>query len=158
MSRPAHRDYSDPAFLPPARGQRAPIPIRTERPSWDTYFLDGAAWAAGRSDCERSKVGAVIVQDRRVRGSGYNGAPAGEPGCETCPRRRSTVAPGSSYDTGAGSCVALHAEQNALLYTDRADRIGATLYITREPCSGCRREIAGAGIARVVWPTGEWTP
>lgn len=125
------------------------------RPTWDEYFLDGARWAAGRSDCQRSKVGAVIVQGRRTRGSGYNGAPAGEPGCETCPRRTSTVPPGSSYDTGSGACVALHAEQNALLYTDRADRVGATLYVTRAPCDGCWKLVRGSGIARVVTPEGE---
>lgn len=127
----------------------------TDRPSWDDYFLGMAEAATRRSDCERARVGAVVVQNRRLRGSGYNGAPAGAPGCESCPRRLSDVEPGSSYDTGAGACVALHAEENALLYTDRADRIGATLYVTREPCAGCWKLIHGAGVARVVWPDGE---
>ncbi len=121
------------------------------RPDWDEYFLAGARWAATRSDCERSKCGAVVVRDRRIVGTGYNGAPAGEPGCETCPRRLSGIPPGSSYDTGAGQCVAIHAEANALLYTDRADLVGATLYVTREPCDGCMRLIKAAGIARVVF-------
>jgi dCMP deaminase len=120
------------------------------RPTWDEYFIDGARWAASRSDCERAKVGALVVRDRRIVGTGYNGAPAGEPGCATCPRRLSGVEPGSSYDTGSGQCVAIHAEANALLYTDRADLVGATLYVTREPCDGCMRLVKAAGIARVV--------
>ena len=128
------------------------------RPDWDDYFLALAFTASIRADCERRQVGAVVVDDRRrIRGTGYNGSAPGKPGCETCPRRLSGVAPGSSYDTGSGACVALHAEMNALLYTDLPDRVGATLYITCEPCDGCRRTIAGAMIARVVWPEGEYT-
>lgn len=126
-----------------------------DRPDWDTYFLGIAEAASARSDCIRRQVGAVVVQDRRVRGTGYNGSPAGEPGCESCPRRTSTVPPGASYDTGPGACVAVHAEANALLHTDRADLIGATLYLTDPPCDGCTKLIAGAGIKRVVSPTGE---
>lgn len=120
------------------------------RPSWDEYFGIVAGAIASRSDCERSKVGAVVVKDGRIVGTGYNGAPAGWPGCASCPRRTSDCEPGSSYDTGPGSCVALHAEANALIYTDRTDLQGATLYLTRKPCDGCAKLIAGAGIARVV--------
>ncbi|MDA3643826.1 deaminase [Saccharopolyspora indica] len=126
-----------------------------ERPDWDEYFLQIAEAVAARSDCERSRVGAVVVQERRIRGTGYNGAPAGTPGCRTCPRRMAEVRPGSDYDSGAGQCVAIHAEANALLYCDREDLIGADLYITREPCYGCRKLIAGAGISRVITPEGE---
>lgn len=123
------------------------------RPEWDEYFLGIAEAVSRRSDCERSKVGAVVVgTDRRIRGTGYNGAPAGQPGCATCPRRTSTVAPGSDYDQGNGRCVAVHAEANALLYCDRADLHGATLYITRAPCSGCQKLIDAAGVARVIYP------
>lgn len=125
------------------------------RPDWDQYFLGIANAVAARADCERRRVGAVVVKDRRVRGTGYNGAPAGYPGCVSCPRRVSTVAPGSSYDTGAGMCVAVHAEANALLYCDRDDLIGATLYITTNPCDGCLKLIRATGIVRVVWPEGE---
>lgn len=125
------------------------------RPDWDIYFMGIALAVSVRSDCERRKVGAVVVKDRRIRGTGYNGAPAGEPGCESCPRRTSGVCPGSSYDTGAGACVAVHAEANALLYCDREDLIGATLYLTDAPCEGCQKLIRGAGVTRVVWPEGE---
>lgn len=121
------------------------------RPNWTSYFLTIAEAVALRSDCERSKVGAVVVKDRRIRSTGYNGAPAGKPGCESCPRRTSGVVPGSDYS----NCVAVHAEANALLYCDRSDLIGATLYITREPCYACRKLIEGAGVSKVVTPSGE---
>lgn len=148
----------------------------TDRPGWDSYFLGIAQAVAVRADCTRSKVGAVIVKDHRIVSTGYNGAPAGEPGCLSagaCPRGRhyridnevygwksacacghpdwpcpDAVEPGSSYD----NCVALHAESNALLYSSLDERRGATLYVTREPCTGCHKLIQGAGIARVVWP------
>lgn len=123
------------------------------RPDWDSYFLGIADAVSARSDCERSKVGAVVVKDRRIRSTGFNGAPAGKPGCATCPRRTSGVVPGSDYS----NCVAIHAEGNALLYCDREDLIGATLYITRAPCYGCQKLIAAAGITRVVTPEGEQT-
>ncbi|WAL67107.1 deaminase [Amycolatopsis cynarae] len=122
------------------------------RPTWDEYGLILAHAAATRSDCERSQVGAVVMQDHRTRASGYNGSPAGAPGCESCPRRLSGVDPCSSYDSGPGACVAVHAEANALLHSDRADLPGATLFVTREPCPGCGRLIAGSGVARVVTP------
>lgn len=125
------------------------------RPDWDQYFLSIAQTVSTRADCERRKVGAVVVKDRRIRATGYNGAPAGEPGCVECPRRNSRVAPGSSYDTGPGTCVAIHAEANALLYCDREDLVGATLYLTTNPCEGCSKLIKAAGVSRVVWPEGE---
>jgi dCMP deaminase len=119
------------------------------RPSWDEYFLLIARAVATRADCFRRQVGAVVVKNQRIVGTGYNGAPAGEAGCVSCPRRLSTVAPGSSYDTGAGQCVAIHAEANALLYTDREDLVGATIYVTSPPCDGCRRLIRGAGVTAI---------
>lgn len=126
------------------------------RPDWDTYFLNIARVVASRADCTRRQVGAVIVDDQhRIISTGYNGAAAGAPGCASagaCPRGHSDVAPGSSYDTGAGSCIAIHAEANALLYADGHRTRGATLYCTDEPCDGCARLIAGAGITRVVYP------
>lgn len=122
------------------------------RPDWDDYFLGIAEAVAQRSDCERSKVGAVVVKDRRIRATGYNGSPAGMPGCNTCPRRTSGCKPGAPYDAGPSLCVAIHAEANALLYCDRADLIDATIYITRAPCENCSKLIAAAGITRIVYP------
>lgn len=131
------------------------------RPGWDQYFLGIAEAVAARADCTRRQVGAVVVQGHRIVGTGYNGAPAGAPGCETCPRRTSDVAPlAGSYDTGPGACVAIHAEANALLYTNRVDLLEATIYVTTPPCDGCKRLIKGAGITRsfyrhLDWSTGE---
>jgi dCMP deaminase len=129
-----------------------------DRPTWDEWGLELAATVARRADCTRRQVGAVLMTpDHSIVATGYNGAPPGQPGCLTrgaCPRGQSTVAPGSSYDTGAGSCIALHAEQNALLRASWHDMVGSTLYITDEPCEGCRRTISGTPISRVVWPHG----
>lgn len=120
----------------------------SERPTWDEYFLNIAQAVALRSDCERDKVGAVVVgSDRRIRSTGFNGSPAGMAGCSDCPRRTSDVAPGSCYS----NCVAIHAELNALLYCDRSDLPGSTLYITRQACYGCLKAIAAAGVEWVVY-------
>lgn len=128
------------------------------RPDWDVYFLGIAEVVAARADCTRRRFGAVLVKDHRIVASGYNGAPAGDPGCleGACPRGRMSddeVAPGSSYDTGPGSCIAVHAEANALLYADRADARGSTLYLwgSQEypPCEGCHRLLRAAGV--VAW-------
>lgn len=126
-----------------------------EKPSWRDYFLEVAHVVAKRSSCERSQVGAVVVAtDGRIRGTGYNDSPAGMPGCEACPRRLSGVVPGSSYSEGPGRCLSLHAETNCLLYTDRSDLDGATLYVTREACPDCLKMIRGTRISRIVWPDG----
>lgn len=68
-----------------------------------------------------------------------------------CPE---SVPPGSSYDTGLGACVAIHAELNAILFADRERLQGATLYITDPPCDGCAKHIRSTAIRRVVWPEG----
>jgi len=124
------------------------------RLDWDDYFLGIARAVAARADCSRRQVGAVVVDDHhRIVSTGYNGAPAGRPGCLTagaCPRAASGVPADSSYDTGAGSCIAVHAEANALLYADGMRTRGAVLYCTDKPCDGCQRLIDGAGIIRVV--------
>lgn len=119
------------------------------RPSWDQYFLGIARAVATRSDCVRDQVGAVVVgADKRIRSTGYNGAPAGMAGCSTCPRATSDVAPGSCYS----DCVAIHAELNALLYCDRDDLPGSTLYVTRSPCYACTKAIRATGIVQTVYP------
>ena len=130
--------------------------MNSDRPGWDEYFIGVAVAVAARADCTRRQGGAVVVDHHhRIVSTGYNGAPAGQPGClSACPRALSNVPPGSSYDTGAGSCIAIHAEANALLYADGARTRGATLYCTDEPCDGCARLIAGAGIVRLVSPVG----
>ena len=135
---------------------------RPARPSWDKWALGIAKAVATRADCTRAQHGAVVLSaDRRVVATGYNGAPAGAPGCLTdgaCPRANSDVPSGSSYDTGPGACISIHAEANALLHGDWQAYQGGTIYITGAPCDGCRKLIHGAGIKRVVWPEGEYEP
>ena len=122
------------------------------RPTPDEYFGAIAQVVATRADCTRDQVGAVIVRDGRIVSTGYNGAPAGEPGCLTagaCPRGRLTkgeCAPDSSY----ANCISIHAEANAILYADYDKLKGATIYVTRDPCHECARLVKAAGIRRVV--------
>lgn len=129
--------------------------MTAERPSWDAYFLAGAEWAASRADCTRSHVGAILVNaNNEVRGTGYNGAPAGVPGCESagaCPRGRLSAEqcpPDSDYS----NCTADHAERNAIRHTPPGELPGSTLYTTREPCPSCWTLIRAAGIRRLVTP------
>ena len=126
------------------------------RPGWDAWGLMLARAVAERADCSRRRVGAVIMlPDHSIVATGYNGAPSGAVGCLAggCPRARSGVVAYSSYDTGAGVCIALHAEQNALLRASWGEMQGSTIYVTDKPCDGCRRMISGTPLARVVYPT-----
>lgn len=134
------------------------------RPKWEAYFLDLASSIATRADCTRRRVGALLVgPDHSAISSGYNGGPSKGPSClkGECPRGRLTHAelpPDSAYDTGGGTCVALHAEWNVLLRASWAQMIDATLYVTEEPCHICKSLISGTQIASVVWPSGRWNP
>lgn len=129
-----------------------------DRPDWDTWALGIAAAVARRADCTRRQVGAVVLdRDHRVVAVGYNGAPAGRPGCASagaCPRGKFTHAqlpPDAPYS----NCIAVHAEANAVIYAPRSSLVGATVYTTDAPCHECRRLLMGAGVARAVWPGGE---
>lgn len=129
------------------------------RPSVERWGVGMAEAASTRAECTRRKVGAIVLDEGgRIVGAGYNGAPAGKPSCldGACPRAFSNVAPGSSYDTGAGSCIAIHAEANALLDAGRLAR-GGQLFVSSPICDGCLRLAKGA---RVAWvhcakPNGE---
>jgi len=132
-----------------------------DRPSWTEYFLAIATAVAARADCTRRKAGAVLVKDHRIVATGYNGAPAGDKGCLSdgaCPRGaldHSAVPAYSSYDSGPGACIAVHAEANCLLYADRDKCEGAVLYcVPGVPCAGCEKLIRGAGVASVYTPEG----
>lgn len=114
-----------------------------KRPSWDEYFMGIALQVAKRSTCDRAHVGAVIVRDRRILTTGYNGSPSGLPHCD---------------DVGHllvnGHCVrTIHAEQNAIVqaaYLGVSVR-GGTIYVTHQPCLTCAKLIINAGIRRVVY-------
>jgi len=135
------------------------------RPTWDQYGLALAETVATRADCSRRKVGAVIMRpDHSIVATGYNGAPAKQGSClkGDCPRGRASTeeVPGydqpgaSSYDIGAGTCIALHAEQNALLRASWDEMQDSVLYVTCEPCGGCMRMVLGTPLRAVVWPGG----
>ena len=115
---------------------------------WDRYFLNIAKETARRSNCIRRQHGAVIVKQRRIRSTGYNGPPSGHAHCDqgACPRANSEAASGWGHD----NCIAIHAEANAILYSSPEERDGASIYITGVPCFGCAKFIANSGISEVV--------
>ena len=124
---------------------------------WDHRFMEMANLVATWSSCftPGRNIGAVIVKDKRVMTTGYNGAPAGMKTCKErgeCMRRKLGIASG----TRAELCYAIHAEQNAII---QAAKLGiaidaATLYCTHQPCSVCAKIIVNAGIKRVVYEQG----
>lgn len=115
----------------------------TKRPPWDDYFMNIARQVAMRSTCPRAAVGAVIVKDRRILTTGYNGSPMGLPHCS---------------DVGClivdNHCVrTLHAEQNAIIQAalHGVSVNEGTIYVTHQPCLNCAKMIINAGIRRVVY-------
>jgi dCMP deaminase len=124
------------------------------RASWDEYFLDLARATSSRATCSRRKHGAVIVRDRRIVSTGYNGGPSGFPHCDegACPRANSIAPQGHDYE----SCIAIHAEANALLFSSPEERDGASLYCTGAPCFGCAKLIANSGVSEVVAAGGRY--
>jgi dCMP deaminase len=120
----------------------------TRTADWDRYFLNMATETATRSNCMRRRHGSVIVRQRRIRSTGYNGPPSGHPHCDegACPRARAESVSGWGHD----NCIAIHAEANAILYSSPEERDGATIYITGPPCFGCAKLIANSGITEVV--------
>lgn len=122
-----------------------------ERPSWDEYFMEMAELTAKRSTCLRRQVGAVIVKNKHIIATGYNGAPRGIAHCAEkggCLREKLGVPSGQRHEL----CRALHAEQNAII---QAATLGqsiedASIYITHQPCVICAKMIINAGIKRIV--------
>ena len=121
-----------------------------DRPDWDSYFMEIANVVRKRSTCLRRQVGAVIVKDRRILATGYNGAPSGIAHCiETgCLRAKLNVPSGERHEL----CRGIHAEQNAIV---QAAYLGvsiseSTLYCTNQPCILCAKMIINAGIRRIV--------
>ena len=121
------------------------------RPDWDHYFMQMAELTAQRSTCLRRHVGAVIVKDKHIIATGYNGAPRGIAHCDEkggCLREKLGVPSGERHEL----CRALHAEQNAIIQAATLGQIieGATIYITNQPCVICAKMIINAGIDRIV--------
>jgi dCMP deaminase len=118
------------------------------RPDFDDIYMELAVNLAKRSHCIKRQVGAVLAKDTRIISIGYNGPPAGTHNCDEewpdvgCPR-----------DSKGGCSLALHAEQNAILYAvkNKTSVEGATLYITLSPCLACSRIIYSMGIRKVIY-------
>lgn len=128
--------------------------LKHARPTWDEYFLEVAGLVAKRSTCLRRSVGAVLVKDKRILATGYNGAPSGLKHCIDvgCLRQKLGIPSGERHEL----CRALHAEQNALI---QASLYGisvkeSTLYATNQPCVICAKMLINAGIKEIVAASG----
>lgn len=124
------------------------------RPSWDAYFMDITFLVAKRSTCLRRAVGSLVVKDKRILSTGYNGAPTGIRHCnETgCLRKTLNVASGEKHEL----CRGIHAEQNAIIQAayHGVSIKGATLFCTNLPCSICAKMIINAGIIKICYHSG----
>lgn len=113
------------------------------RPEWDTYFLKIAYAVSERSTCDRAFVGCVLVLDKRILTTGFNGSPAGQPHCEEV-----------GHLMVDGHCVrTIHAETNAIIQAalHGVSTKGSTCYVTHFPCINCSKVLVNAGITRLVY-------
>ena len=124
------------------------------RPSWDQYFMRMAFLAASRSNCTRRKVGAVIVKDKNVLATGYNGPPSGTVHCDVvgCIRDELNVPSGERHEL----CRGLHAEQNAIIQAavHGVSIRDSVIYITTHPCVVCSKMIMNSQIREVIYAQG----
>lgn len=124
------------------------------RPDWDSYFMEIAFLVAKRSTCLRRTVGALIVKNKRILATGYNGTPSGITHCDVkgCLREQLKVPSGQRHEL----CRGLHAEQNALLQASLhgVSLEGGILYCTNQPCSICAKMLINAGITEVIMAEG----
>jgi dCMP deaminase len=121
------------------------------RPSWDDYFMDIAEQVSGRSTCLRRHTGAVLVKEKRILATGYNGVPSGLAHCEEvgCLREQRNIASGSHHEL----CRGIHAEQNAVI---QAAKHGiaideSSVYCTHQPCVLCAKILINAGVSEIVF-------
>ena len=121
------------------------------RPGWDEYFMDIAKVVASRSNCMKRKVAAIIVRDKRVISTGYNGTPRGTRNCNEggCPRCNNLAASGTALD----ECLCSHGEENAIVQASYhgVSLKDATIYTTFAPCLMCAKMIINSGICEVVY-------
>ena len=122
-----------------------------DRPTWDQYFLDMARVIGRRATCLRRQVGALLVRDKRILATGYNGAPSGLPHCEEvgCRRQEMDIPAGERQEL----CRGLHAEQNAIIQgaLHGVSVKGSVLYCTTQPCVICAKMLINAGVKRAVY-------
>ncbi len=125
-----------------------------ERPSWDEYFMQITKLVATRSTCLRRQVGALLVKEKNIMATGYNGVPTGITHCAVtgCLRDQLNVPSGERHEL----CRGLHAEQNAIIQAARhgANIAGATLYCTDSPCIICSKMLINAGIVDIIFSRG----
>lgn len=154
--------------------RRAPLPPPVDsgykmpkgpgsRPAFSELFLAVADVYSWRAECRRRKNAAIFTIDNRIVAAGYNGSEPGQPSCldGACPRGLLTydeVASLTSYTEGRGQCGARHAEVNGIADAERRgiSLVGATAYITSEPCQWCKDAMFSAGVGRAEWPGGVW--
>jgi len=124
------------------------------RPSWNQYFMEIAELVARRSTCLRRAVGAIIVKNKRILATGYNGAPSGIRHCAEigCLREKMQIASGERHEL----CRGIHAEQNAIIQAayHGVPIQGATLYCTNLPCSICTKMLINSGIKKIYYQSG----
>ncbi len=128
--------------------------LECRRPSWDHYFMDITRFVATRSTCLRRQVGAILVRDKRILSTGYNGAPRGIKHCleAGCLREQLEIPSGERHEL----CRALHAEQNVIIQA-ALHGVGinsATLYCSNLPCVICSKMLINAGIRKIVFHEG----
>ena len=128
------------------------------RPDWDSYFMEMARLVSSRSSCLRRAVGAVLVKDRRMLATGYNGVPSGMTHCDIigCIRNQMSIPSGERHEL----CRGLHAEQNAIIQAafHGVSIRDADLYCTNLPCVICAKMLINAGIRRIVYQEGYQDP
>ena len=128
------------------------------RPSWESYFMAITKLVAKRSTCRRRSVGAVLVKDKRILATGYNGAPSGIEHCIDigCLREKMNVASGERHEL----CRGIHAEQNAIIQAafHGVSIRDAILFCTNLPCSICAKMIVNAGIRTIYYEAGYADP
>jgi dCMP deaminase len=125
-----------------------------KRPSWDEYFLEVADLVSKRATCLRRRVGAVLVKDKKILATGYNGAPSGLAHCFEigCLREKLKIPSGQRHEL----CRGLHAEQNVILQAALygVSTKGSILYLTNQPCVICAKMLINAGIKEIVIAAG----
>ena len=134
------------------------MPPAESRPSWETYFMDITALVAKRSTCLRRAVGAIIVKDKQILSTGYNGAPSNVRHCREvgCLREKLNVPSGQRHEL----CRGIHAEQNAIIQAafHGVSVRDASLFCTNQPCSICAKMIINAGIQKIYYRSGYSDP
>lgn len=130
------------------------MPRAENRPAWEDYFMGITALVAQRATCTRRAVGAIIVKDKRILSTGYNGAPTGTRHCLDigCLREKLNVPSGERHEL----CRGIHAEQNAIIQAayHGVSIKGATIFCTNLPCSICTKMIINAGIKKIYYQDG----